>query len=233
LSVRLEGYDPPPVAAAENLLPEMAMALRTADRLSRRFPEGNVEREELEGDALEALVRGDRVWDNLPTNEREHYRSDRLVFLRMYVRRRIVDALRSREGKHLKKLANRAGGWQWEHQVGEGGLTLAEVVADPTQDTQAQAMARVRMGSERPPRPWPWRGKKGELVARHGGSPLAPGELETLADAAGGLTAQESGLLRHRSVETVKTQRRHAIAKLFARNTTHAVHLAHLQGLLR
>jgi DNA-binding CsgD family transcriptional regulator len=53
-----------------------------------------------------------------------------------------------------------------------------------------------------------------------------------LADAAVGLTAEESGRLRHRSIETVKSQRKKAIAKLFARNTTHAVHLAHRLGLL-
>ena len=95
-----------------------------------------------------------------------------------------------------------------------------------------QALARVRMADERPPRHWVRRKKKRDLVARHGGSPLAPGELETLADAAVGLTAEESGRKRHRSIETVKSQRKNAIAKLFARNTTHAVHLAHRLGLL-
>jgi DNA-binding CsgD family transcriptional regulator len=219
-------------APAKNLVPEIEMALRTAGRLSRRFPNGIVEREELEGDALEALVRADRAWNDLPRSKRQRYGSDRFVFLRMYVRRRLLDALRSREGKHLKKLATRADGTPWEEEIAGSGLTLAEVVADPTQDTEAQAMARVRMGAERPPRPWARRRKKRDLAARHGGLRLAPGELETLADAAVGLTAQESGRLRHRSVETVKSQRRSCIAKLVARNTTHAVHLAHVHGLL-
>jgi DNA-binding CsgD family transcriptional regulator len=209
----------------------MELALRTADRLSRRFPSGIVEREELEGDALEAVVRADHAWKALPTKERARYCSDRVVFLRMFVRRRVVDALRSREGQQLKKLARRADGRQWEQEVGASGLTLAEVVADPTQDTEAQAIARVRLVTERPQRPWARRRKKRDLTARHGGLRLAPGELETLADAAAGLTAKESGKLRHRSVETVKSQRRNAIAKLFARNTTHAVHLAHIHGL--
>ena len=69
-------------------------------------------------------------------------------------------------------------------------------------------MARVRMAAERPPEAVGeapeetgsrWRGT---AVCR-----LAPGELETLADAALGLTAKESGRLRHRSIETVKSQR--------------------------
>jgi DNA-binding CsgD family transcriptional regulator len=88
------------------------------------------------------------------------------------------------------------------------------------------------MAAERPQRPLVRRRKKRDLVAQLGGSPLAPGELETLADAAVGLTAEESGRLRHRSTETVKSHRKNAIAKLFARNTTHAVHLAHRLGLL-
>ncbi len=143
-----------------------------------------MEREELEGDALEALVRADRAWDGLPKSERRRYSFDRVAFLRMFVRRRVVDALRSREGKHLKKLAGRTDGTQWEQEVG-GGLSLAEVVPDPSQDTEVQALARVRMSAERPPRHWVRRKKKRDLVARHGGTPLAPGELETLADAAG------------------------------------------------
>jgi DNA-binding CsgD family transcriptional regulator len=219
------------LADAEPLSGDIEIALHTADRLSRRFPRGIVEREELEGDALEALVRADRAWDGLPKSERRRYRFDRVAFLRIFVRRRVVDALRSREGKHLKKLAGRADGTQWEQEVG-GGLSLAEVVPDPSQHTEVQALARVRMSAEQPPRHWVSRKRKRDLVARHGGSPLAPGELETLADAAVGLTAEESGRLRHRSLETVKSQRKKAIAKLFARNTTHAVHLAHRLGLL-
>lgn len=211
----------------------MELAFRTADRLSRRFPRGIVEREELEGDALEALVRAEQAWDDLPRNERRRYSFDRVAFLRMFVRRRVVDALRSREGKHLKKLAGRADGTQWDQAIGGGGLTLAEVVGDPTQDTEVQALARVRMAADRPPRQFvPRRKRKRDLVARHGGEPLAPSELETLADAAVGLTAEESGRLRNRSTETVKSQRKNAIAKLFARNTTHAVHLAHRLGLI-
>jgi DNA-binding CsgD family transcriptional regulator len=208
------------------------MALRTADRLSRLFPNGTVEREEMEGDALEALVRADNAWNSLPPKRREGY-ADRVVFLRIYVRRRIVDALRSREGRQLKKLRGRAAGLQWDKVLDDSTLTLAEVVADPTQDTETQAIARVRMGTERPPRRRsPRCRKKRDMVTRHGGSPLGAGELETLADAAVGLTTQESAKLRRKSLETVKTQRRQAMAKLFARNTTHAVHLAHVQGLL-
>jgi DNA-binding CsgD family transcriptional regulator len=220
------------LADAETLEGDMELAFRTADRLSRRFPRGIVEREELEGDALEALVRADQAWDDLPRNEQRRYRFDRVAFQRMFVRRRVVDALRSREGKQFKKLASRADGTQWDQTVGTGDLTLAEVVGDPTQDTEIQALARVRMAAERPQRHRVRRRKKKDLVAQHGGSPLAAVELETLADAAVGLTAEESGRLRHRSTEAVKSQRRNAIAKLFARNTTHAVHLAHRLGLL-
>jgi DNA-binding CsgD family transcriptional regulator len=57
-------------------------------------------------------------------------------------------------------------------------------------------------------------------------------EREVLADAAAGLTMSESAAKRDKGIETVKSQRRQILAKLDARNMTHAVSIAVRDGLI-
>jgi RNA polymerase sigma factor (sigma-70 family) len=57
-------------------------------------------------------------------------------------------------------------------------------------------------------------------------------EREILSGAAEGESAEMTAKRLGRSIETVKTHRRHVIAKLEARNMIHAVHLAHRLNLL-
>ena len=64
------------------------------------------------------------------------------------------------------------------------------------------------------------------------GQPLNDRETEILAGAAEGETAIETGRRLYLSSETVKSYRKRIIAKLGARNGTHAVALALRAGLL-
>ena len=64
------------------------------------------------------------------------------------------------------------------------------------------------------------------------GEPLTPREREILAGAADGETAAQTGARLFLSSETVKSYRKRVIAKLGARNGTHAVALALRTGLL-
>jgi DNA-binding CsgD family transcriptional regulator len=64
------------------------------------------------------------------------------------------------------------------------------------------------------------------------GEPLTEREEEVLAAAANGDTAAETGARLHLSSETVRAYRKRIIAKLGARNGTHAVALALRTGLL-
>jgi DNA-binding CsgD family transcriptional regulator len=64
------------------------------------------------------------------------------------------------------------------------------------------------------------------------GEPLTPREQEILAGAADGETAAQTGARLFLSCETVKSYRKRVIAKLGARNGTHAVALALRSGLL-
>jgi DNA-binding CsgD family transcriptional regulator len=64
------------------------------------------------------------------------------------------------------------------------------------------------------------------------GEPLTDREAEVLAGAAEGETAAETGERLYLSSETVKSYRKRVIAKLGARNGTHAVALAIRSGLL-
>ena len=59
---------------------------------------------------------------------------------------------------------------------------------------------------------------------------LSRREREVLVLAACGLSSQETAGLRGCSVTTVKTQRRDASAKLFARSVTHALAVAVVRG---
>jgi two-component system NarL family response regulator len=65
------------------------------------------------------------------------------------------------------------------------------------------------------------------------GEPLNPRETEILAGAADGETAVQTGQRLYLSPETVKSYRKRIIAKLGARNGTHAVALAMRSGVLR
>ena len=64
------------------------------------------------------------------------------------------------------------------------------------------------------------------------GEPLTDRETEVLADAAEGETAAQTGARLFLSSETVKSYRKRVIAKLGAKNGTHAVALALRSGLL-
>lgn len=61
---------------------------------------------------------------------------------------------------------------------------------------------------------------------------LTPSERDVLGDAADGWTVRESAKRRHKSAETVKTQRKRIMLKLGARNITQAVGIAVSQALL-
>ena len=65
------------------------------------------------------------------------------------------------------------------------------------------------------------------------GEPLNDREHEILAGAAEGETAAQTGARLYLSTETVKSYRKRIIAKLGARNGTHAVALALRAGKLR
>ena len=65
------------------------------------------------------------------------------------------------------------------------------------------------------------------------GEPLNDRETEILAGAAEGETAEQTGARLYLSPETVKSYRKRIIAKLGARNGTHAVALALRAGKLR
>ena len=65
------------------------------------------------------------------------------------------------------------------------------------------------------------------------GEPLNDRETEILAGAAEGETAEQTGARLYLSTETVKSYRKRIIAKLGARNGTHAVALALRNGKLR
>lgn len=64
------------------------------------------------------------------------------------------------------------------------------------------------------------------------GEPLTGREVEVLEGAAEGETAAETGARLYLASETVKSYRKRVIAKLGARNGTHAVALALRRGLL-
>jgi DNA-binding NarL/FixJ family response regulator len=57
-------------------------------------------------------------------------------------------------------------------------------------------------------------------------------ERDILRDAAAGLTMSESAAKRDKGMQTVKSQRRHILTKLDARNMTHAVSIAVRDGLI-
>jgi DNA-binding NarL/FixJ family response regulator len=61
---------------------------------------------------------------------------------------------------------------------------------------------------------------------------LSDAEIEILDDAADGLTMRGSAARRVKSIETVKSQRKSILAKLGARNMTHAVAIATRDGIV-
>ena len=88
-------------------------------------------------------------------------------------------------------------------------------------------------GGEEHPHLLPWLGASTPDAPRPPLDPLpllTPSELEVLLDAADGLTVRDSASKRHKSGETVKSQRKQILLKLGARNMTHAVALAVIAG---
>lgn len=75
----------------------------------------------------------------------------------------------------------------------------------------------------------------GKIVGTHmiyEGQHLTDRELQVLDLASQGLTNREVGAKLGLAQETIKTHVRHYLAKLGARNTTHAVALGYQQGYL-
>lgn len=70
------------------------------------------------------------------------------------------------------------------------------------------------------------------LVAAYQGRDLTDIELDVLAMAADGFEIGEIAAERGRSYDTIKTQRRHILVKLNARNMTEAVAIAFRSQLL-
>jgi two-component system NarL family response regulator len=64
------------------------------------------------------------------------------------------------------------------------------------------------------------------------GRPLSERELEVLLAAAKGETMEETAARLWLSLETIKSHRRNVIAKLGARNLSHAIALAVRSGLM-
>jgi len=73
---------------------------------------------------------------------------------------------------------------------------------------------------------------KRTLRLTHRDEALTPRELEELALAASGKEVPEIARRRALSIETIKSRRRLILAKLGARNVTHAVALAYEAGIL-
>jgi RNA polymerase sigma factor (sigma-70 family) len=101
------------------------------------------------------------------------------------------------------------------------------------EETQAQVGERFGIGESRIAQIE----RKALELLRNEPSSSRPGsiserEREILFGAAEGESARETAARLGRSIETVKTHRRHIIGKLDARNMTHAVHLAHGRNLL-
>jgi RNA polymerase sigma factor (sigma-70 family) len=101
------------------------------------------------------------------------------------------------------------------------------------EETQAQVGERFGIGESRIAQIE----RKALELLRNEPSSSRPGsiserEREILFGAAEGESARETAARLGRSIETVKTHRRHIIDKLDARNMTHAVHLAHRLNLL-
>jgi DNA-binding CsgD family transcriptional regulator len=73
-----------------------------------------------------------------------------------------------------------------------------------------------------------------QLAARldHAVVSLTPVELQVLRHASNGLRNRETAEAMKRSIETVKTHRKHAIEKLGAKNTANAVAIAVRAGLI-
>jgi RNA polymerase sigma factor (sigma-70 family) len=101
------------------------------------------------------------------------------------------------------------------------------------EETQAQVGERFGIGESRIAQIE----RKALELLRNEPSGSRPGsiserEREILSGAAEGESAHQTAARLGRSVETVKTHRRHIIDKLDARNMTHAVHVAHRLNLL-
>ena len=64
------------------------------------------------------------------------------------------------------------------------------------------------------------------------GDPLTDREIEQLYDGARGMSAGESGSVHYLSPETVKGYRKRVVAKLAAKNFTHAVVIAIGTGVI-
>lgn len=88
----------------------------------------------------------------------------------------------------------------------------------------------LRVAEEEPPRPREVR--RAAPPAPTGAAVLSLRELEVLTAMADGLTNEEIGVRLTIAAETVKSHAKKIIAKLEARNRTHAVSLGFQQGLL-
>lgn len=64
------------------------------------------------------------------------------------------------------------------------------------------------------------------------GDALSPVEIQVLCHAGDGRTGKETAALMKRSLETVKTHRKHVLEKLEARNIAHAYAIAYRAGII-
>ena len=101
--------------------------------------------------------------------------------------------------------------------VGEGNEAAARVLADDTSpEFAADLIAALNEDIARVP-------VRGEP---------SPAELEVLRLAGEGWTCADTAAIVGRSIETVKTHRKHVIDKLDAKNIAHAFAIAYRRGLL-
>lgn len=237
---------------------QLAEDIALAKHVARKVWKGlgsvlGMELEEMEGDALLALVTVRRAWEELG-EVAQHNFGDRGAFIWIGVRRDLVDTIRSREGRQFKRARFRMGmtslqrpvsekskSMRGEHQV----TTVADVTADRRSDTHSQALARVdilgfdpsRMSISpgsgyHPARTLPPDNKWiGEAMARWGHTGLSARERECLWHLANGRGREQTALVMGVSIDTVKTFVRKAYSRLGANNAAHAVHLAHTLGV--
>jgi RNA polymerase sigma factor (sigma-70 family) len=202
-----------------------------------RKTKGVIDRDDLIGDGMEALVKASRSWDPERGPFDKHASAK--------VKYAMVDAMRRTFGRPDRCTTPRKPPLSLDlpaHSPDASAMTIGDTLVDGTADVQAQAEARAQLARAvnmrkaglnptEKPTAWElqhvisgtWRGSVNLLTAA---------EWEALAGAALGETMQETASRLRKGVETVRSQRKSVIKKLGARDMTNAVFLAVACGLL-
>jgi DNA-binding CsgD family transcriptional regulator len=199
---------------------------------------GVIDRDDLIGEGMEALVKASRSWDPARGTFERHASAK--------VRYAMVDAIRRALGrsgscntlrKPLLSLALPT------HSPDDAAATIGDTLVDEMADVQARVEARVELAravnmyeaglslTEQPA--VSELSQVLDLIRRGSVNVLTAVESDVLAGAALGETARETASRQRKGVETVRSQRKAVIKKLGARDITNAVSLAVGQGLLK